>query len=90
MPGISPASRARGSDVSVKVGTPSVISTVLVLARIAEGATGACPWGCSEVWETRPTCQSWTTILPSASCTASVMRFQPSSCSVPYKPGTSA
>jgi hypothetical protein len=34
------ASSARGSEVSTKVGTPSLSSTVLVLAVMAEGATG--------------------------------------------------
>ena len=31
---------------------------VLVLAAIAEGATGAPPFGCSELCEMRPTCHS--------------------------------
>ena len=55
------ARRLRRSRLSMKV---------LVLARIAEGATGAPPFGCSEECETRPTCQSWTKMRPPASCTA--------------------
>ena len=35
-----------------------------------------------DAWK-RPTCHSCTTILPPLACTASVTRFQPSSCSVP-------
>jgi hypothetical protein len=47
----------------------------------AEGATGSAPsWksGC----DTRPTCQSWATILLRARCTASVTARQPLTCSV--------
>ncbi|MBK7119835.1 MAG: hypothetical protein IPH64_13005 [Comamonadaceae bacterium] len=40
--------------MSVKVGAPSSDATVTGLARIAEGATGACPWGYSEVWGDAP------------------------------------
>src|SRR6478672_6248151 len=90
MPGSSDSSSARGTDVSVKVGTPSLISTVLVLAWMADGATGAALPGCRSVCETRPTCHSCTTILPPAACTDDVTFFQPAICSVPYRPGTSA
>ena len=61
MPGSSASVSARGSEVSAK--TPSLIG-VLVLARIAEGATGLPPSGCSSVCETRPTCHSCTTMWP--------------------------
>jgi hypothetical protein len=45
------------------------------------GATGLPPFGCSEVCEMRPTCQSCATILPPAACTASVTLRQPANCS---------
>ncbi len=58
------------------------ILVFIVIAVIADGATGA-PWsGCRSVCETRPTCQSCTTILPPAARTAWVTFFQLSSCSV--------
>ena len=67
MPGISLLSSARGSEVSANSPLPSgLIRKVLDLARIAEGATGLPPSGCSELCEMRPTCQSCTTILPPA------------------------
>lgn len=50
MPGSSLLSSARGSDVSAKKPLPSgSIKYVLDLARIADGATGLPPPGCSEL-----------------------------------------
>ncbi len=59
-------SSARGSEVSAK----PLSMKVLVLAAIAEGATGAPPSGCSEVCEMRPTCHICRKMRPAASCTA--------------------
>ncbi len=39
----------------------------LPLAWMADGATGAAPFGCNDTCEMRPTCQSWMKILPLAS-----------------------
>ena len=74
MPGISDSSSARGAEVSAK----PLFTKVLEAAVRAEGATGAPPLGCSEVWETRPTCQSWMKMRPPLAWTASVTFFQPS------------
>jgi hypothetical protein len=52
----------------------------LDFARSALGATGACPFGCSEVCEMRPTCHSWITMRPPAACTALVTFFHPATC----------
>jgi hypothetical protein len=57
---------------SVKAITPS--------GRIAEGATGRPPAGCSERWLMRPTCQSWQKMWPPLACTASVTSFHPATC----------
>ena len=77
IPGISSSASARGSEISVKV----PLTKVLPLARIADGATGAPPFGCSEVCEMRPTCQSWMKMRPPRSCTRSVTLRQPATCS---------
>jgi hypothetical protein len=77
MPGISSSRNARGADTASK---PAAVN-VLVFADLAVLDTGACPWGWSETCEMRPTCQSWTTILPPAACTRSVTWRQPATCS---------
>ena len=68
---------ARGSQMSVKV----PLTNVLPLARIALGATGLPPFGCSESCEMRPTCQIWMKMRPPFSCTRSVILRQPATCS---------
>ena len=82
MPGnLARFQRARLGGLGELAAAVGLIRKVLDLARIADGATGLPPPGCSESCEMRPTCQSCTTILPPASCTASVTCFQPASCS---------
>ena len=90
MPGISSPCSARGVTVGSNTGLPSRISTVLVLAAMADGATGTPPEGCNSWCDTRPTCHNCTTMRPPAACTESVTRRQARNCSGAYKPGTSA
>ena len=85
MPGISSASSARG--VSKGFIPSKVIASPA--AAIADGATGNAPPGCSEEWETRPTCQSWSAMRPPSRWTVSVTIRQPATCSGEWMPGVS-
>jgi len=79
-----------GTNAGIFPRTPNdAMTKVLPLARIADGATGLPPPGWSDVWETRPTCQSWRKIRPPAPCTASVTSFQPATCAALWMPGVS-
>jgi len=59
----------------------------LAVAAMALGATGNSPFGCKEGCEILPTCQSCKKMRPPLWCTASVTRFQPSTCSGEWMPG---
>src|SRR5688572_29825713 len=48
----------RGRTLQHQPSTKQLLAKVLVLARIADGATGAAPFSCRSTCETRPTCRS--------------------------------
>ena len=54
IPGSSSIESARGIEVSVK---PSPATNTLALARMADGAPGAWPFGWNETCDMRPVCQ---------------------------------